>query len=56
MSMSDKKPTDSFAEIARKLECDENEDRFNATLKKIALSKVDKPAPAPKGQAGNERK
>lgn len=27
-----------FKEVARELECDEDEDRFNATLKKVATN------------------
>lgn len=36
--MNDREPEklSEFARIARELECDDDEDRFNATLKKIA--------------------
>lgn len=41
--MSNTKPTkpqrDRFIETARELGCDEDEDRFNATLKRIAPKK-----------------
>ena len=36
---------DRFVETARELECDEDEDRFNATLKQIAPKQDEKPAP-----------
>jgi hypothetical protein len=32
----------AFVEAARALECDESEERFDAALKKVALSKKDK--------------
>ena len=32
---TDKSQSDRFKEAAHKLECDEDEDRFNATLKRI---------------------
>lgn len=41
-----KKPQrERFEETARELECDEDENRFNATLKRIAPKKDEKPAP-----------
>lgn len=34
--MTDQKQAEEFKRIARELECDEDEDRFNAKLKKVA--------------------
>ena len=34
--------SDRFIQTARRLECDEDEDRFNATLKRIAPVKSEK--------------
>ena len=35
-----KRQSDRFLETARELECDEDEDRFNETLKRIAPDKA----------------
>ena len=34
--MADQKQAEEFKRIARELECDEDEERFNASLKQIA--------------------
>ena len=39
---SDKSQRKRFEETARELECDEDEGRFNATLKKIVPAKTEK--------------
>ena len=40
MTATDEKPQrERFLETARELECDEDEDRFNETLKRIAPKK-----------------
>ena len=47
MSDSRKSQSDRFAEAARQLECDDDEAKFNAKLKKVAKAtkpKDDKPA------------
>ena len=36
MATKEKTQLERFKEAARELECDEDEDRFNASLKKIA--------------------
>ena len=36
-----KKQSDRFIEKARELDCDEDEDRFNETLKRIAPKKAE---------------
>lgn len=35
---------DDFASVAKRLECDENLERFDATLKKIAKAKPEGPS------------
>lgn len=42
---------DRFIEKARELECDEDEDRFNKTLKRIVPAKTEKDG-KPKGSEG----
>ena len=53
MSDKQKSQSDKFAELARELECDESEERFDRALKRVAesppperddKSKKDKPA------------
>jgi len=40
--MTNKTQSDKFKEAARELECDEDEKRFEKTVKKIAKQKPDK--------------
>lgn len=47
MQQKVKSQAERFREAARELECDEDEDRFNATLKRVAkegAKKDEKPA------------
>lgn len=50
-SKSDEEQSRSFIETARKLECDESEERFDEALKKVA-----KAPPHKKTKADDERK
>ena len=42
MSETKKPQLERFKETARELECDEDEDHFNATLKKIVTTETEK--------------
>ncbi|MEM0990216.1 MAG: hypothetical protein AAGK00_15180 [Pseudomonadota bacterium] len=41
--MTDQKQAKEFKRVARELECDEDEARFNATLKQVAKDGTKKP-------------
>ena len=45
MAKDGKPQRDRFIEAARELECDEDEERFNKTLKRIAPDKAGSKAP-----------
>jgi hypothetical protein len=55
LKLSRSKQNETFVEAARALECDESENRFNATLGKIVRHKPKPEAPPEKTETPDEK-